>query len=270
MRRDLARTELERARTALTRGDRPEALRAAGRAVALDPHAREPAELVARLMLEPPEDTPPEVEQELLAIDLADMTQQARRGGLTMLGVLLFLPFMYFAGLHEPWYIVTLCALVAIDVAMTRFVDERTVRVCVWLAVVTNAGVLAVLAHEMTPLLVAPSVAIITSGLLAASPRLRPVWLLYLMTVAPILALWGLELIGWLPRTIEVVGDSLVMHAATTRIEASAGLLGLALWVIAGPAIAIALTHWIKRDRARLQRTLQLQAWQLRQLVPRA
>jgi serine/threonine-protein kinase len=268
MRRDLSRAELDRARDALARDDRVEALRAAGRAVALDPRAREPAELVARLMLEPPKEMPQEVEQELTAIDEADTQRQADRGRRAMLLTVLFLPFMYFSGLKDTWFIVALCVLVGTDMVMTRFM--ATSMRATWVAIAVSSGFVLLLAHAMTPLLVAPGMAAIVGGLLAAMPRLRPVWLLYAILTVPLLALWGVQWLGWLPRSIEVVGDSLVLHSAATQLDASWGLPGLALWLLAGPAIAIGLARSILRDRQRLQRALQLQSWQLRQLVPHA
>src|SRR5205823_4534286 len=74
LRRDLAKSELAAARTALKAGnsttERRDALRAAARALALDPTNREPADLVGHLMLEPPAEVPEEVERELEVLDL--------------------------------------------------------------------------------------------------------------------------------------------------------------------------------------------------------
>src|ERR1700733_2280351 len=69
LRKELARSELAAARAALDGGSgavqRSAALRYAARALALDPTDREPADLVGRLMLQPPFDAPAEVEGEL-------------------------------------------------------------------------------------------------------------------------------------------------------------------------------------------------------------
>jgi serine/threonine-protein kinase len=272
LRRDLARADLDRARDALACNDRAEALRAGSRAIALDPHAREAAELVARLMLEPPEQAPPEVEQELLAADLADMRRQASRTGLSGLGLglLLLVTLTYFAGLHDTWYIATLVGMVVLAVVSTRIVVDWPVNWLVWRTIAANTLVLVVIALATTPILIAPGVAVLTAGLLAARPRLRPIWLIYALSVAAMLVPWGLEVIGYLPRTIDVTGDGLVLHLATTRLDGSVALAGLALWVVYGPALALILTRSIFRDRSRMERSLHVQAWQLRQLVPRA
>ncbi|MBA2542601.1 MAG: serine/threonine protein kinase, partial [Deltaproteobacteria bacterium] len=70
-RRELAKIALASARESLARpeSDRRGALRAAARALALDPEAKEPAELVGRLMLDPPTQVPPEVDEEVAAIE---------------------------------------------------------------------------------------------------------------------------------------------------------------------------------------------------------
>jgi serine/threonine-protein kinase len=270
LRRDLAKTEVDTAREALARNDRVGALRAAARALALDPHSREPAELVGRLMLEPPKATPPEVEHELLELDHADSRQQMRRSGVAIAAAALFLPVMYFAGLHDTWYLVALSAVIVGGAVLAKVFQTRTGVAPLWLSITFASAFILVLAWELTPVLVAPGVAIIMGSLLAARPMLRRIWLLYALIVAAMLAPWGLQELGWLPRAVEVVGNTLVLHPPTSHLAATNTLVGLALWLLAGPAITILLTRAIVRDRGQLQRKLQLQAWQLRQLVPRA
>jgi len=74
MRKQLAADELAVARAALARGDdadaRRDAMRAAARALALDPTDRAPADLVGALMLQSPRETAPEGEVELERLGL--------------------------------------------------------------------------------------------------------------------------------------------------------------------------------------------------------
>src|SRR6185369_5489606 len=72
-RHELAGAHLEAARIAFAETDRATAMRAAGRALALDPSLTAAAELVARLMLEPPKTIPAEV---IKKIDEDDRTAQ--------------------------------------------------------------------------------------------------------------------------------------------------------------------------------------------------
>jgi serine/threonine-protein kinase len=269
LRRDLARADLDRAREALARNDRAEALRAAGRALALDPQARDTAELVTRLMLEQPAQTPSEVEHELQAAQLADIRRQSLRGGLAMFVILLFVPLMYLSGLHDTWYIATLIGADVLAVVLSRIFVVHTARWLMWPAIAIAMAVLVVVARETTPILIAPSLTIISASLLSTRARPRTVVLIYVLTVAAMLVPWGLEVMGYLPRTVEVVGDAVVLHAPTTHLVGSVTLPGFALWVIVAPAVAMTLTRQIARDHSRLQRSLHLRAWQLRQIMPR-
>jgi serine/threonine-protein kinase len=272
VRRELARSELERAREALARGDhadaRADAIRAAARALALDPHAREPAELVGRLMLEPPKDTPPEVEVELDAVDRADVRGQAVRAGWATLGFAVFLPVMYVAGLRDTWAHVTLGTLILGVFLSAWFVDNRRVYAHMVFACLADAVIVAVVAREMTPLLVAPGLTAIIAGLYANNSR-QPAWSLYLIFVAAALLPWLGEVVGVLPRTIEVVGHSLVLSASSDRLDPTMALLGLALWVASAPLFTVFLISSSAKARHRVERALHVQAWQLRQLVAR-
>jgi serine/threonine-protein kinase len=275
LRQELARDALARAHEALARGDasdaRRDAIRAAARALALDPHAREPAELVGRLMIEPPTDTPPEVEAELATQQRAALRQQARRGGIAMVGYLAFLPVLYAAGVREPWFIAAMGTITAVMIVARWSLVDRAPRAILIASVVANAALVALLARVMTPFLLAPSVAMVTGTVFAMVPQLgRVVWALYAIFAAAILMPFVAELVGVMASTVTFQGDAIVLHTAATRLDPTFTLAGLSLFVAIVLAIAIGLTRGIVNDRNRSQRALQLQSWQLRQLVPRA
>ena len=275
LRRELARDALASAHDALARGDasdaRRDAIRAAARALALDPHAREPAELVGRLMIEPPADTPPEVEAELATQQRAALQQQARRGGVAMFGYLAFLPVLCAAGVREPWFIAAMGTIVVVMIASRRALVDRAPRAILIASVVANALLVAMLARVMTPFLLAPSVAMVTGTVFAMVPQLgRAVWALYAVFAAATLLPFVAELVGFMSPTVSVHGDAIVLHTAAARLDPTFTLAGLSLFVVIVLAIAIGLARGIVNDRNRSQRALQLQSWQLRQLVPRA
>jgi hypothetical protein len=113
LRRRLASEHVAAAQRAHDRGDDVEARRRAmseaGRALALDPGAAEAAALVGRLMLEPPRVTPPEVQDELRALDAA-VRREARRAIGTFGAYLLALPLLLWNGIDHPTIIAVIYA----------------------------------------------------------------------------------------------------------------------------------------------------------------
>jgi serine/threonine-protein kinase len=269
MRKQLAQTELERAHDALAKNANTDALRAAARALALDPKAREPAELVGRLMLEPPKETPPEVDVELGELENAEARGHAWRAGIATLGYVGFLPLMYAAGLRDPWYLGTLAGLAALSLVVTSMVSRQGRFGLTYVGLLANVGLVITLARVLSPLLIAPAVAAITSGLFALVPHINP-WKIYAAFAGALLFAWVGELLGWLPQTTFVSGGGLVLHAATDHLDPTFTLIGMTLWLLAAPAFALVLCRALLVDRQRMQRSLQIQSWQLRQLVPRA
>src|SRR6185436_421118 len=85
LRKQLAAAAFETARDALAAGERKTAIRAAARSLALDPQASAPAELVGRLMIEPPTEMPPEVEREIAGLDRESMSAQIKIGSVATL-----------------------------------------------------------------------------------------------------------------------------------------------------------------------------------------
>ncbi len=221
-------------------------------------------------MLEPPAETPPEVEHELAAIDRESMRHQARRGGVASLAVLGFVPLLYAAGLRETWWIMTMLVLTALVFAasrnIVRFPSQRTL----WSAIAANMLIVALASRIVSPFLIAPAAVIMLAMLFAMQPIVRHVLLLWAGFVAAVLVPWACELLGWLSPTTTFVGDHMILTAPAAHFEPVFAQLTLALFVTALPALAIGLARSVALDRRRMQRALQIQAWQLRQLVPRA
>ncbi|MBA2542522.1 MAG: serine/threonine protein kinase, partial [Deltaproteobacteria bacterium] len=102
LRKQLASDELTAARTALESSHLPAqhtaAIRAAARAIALDPTEREAVELVGHLMLQPPKQVPPEVDRELARLDDEELIKSTRIGLAAAISAALFVPILYWMG----------------------------------------------------------------------------------------------------------------------------------------------------------------------------
>jgi len=274
LRKDLARAALETARAALARGtgtaERTTALRAAARALALDPKAREPAELVGMLMLEPPAEVPPEVEREIETLEEAAMKSQARLSAFAIAGYFVFFPLLYWAGWREAWYLIAGPVLVTVLFGFALLLTRHSTAAIGWTTFGLNLLVILLLSRVMTPFLVAPGLALISAMIYAMHPIYRRVWIVALGSLAAVFAPLVAELTGLTSRTTRTIGPDIVFHTPTNHLDETVTMVGLVLFVTAIVVMAVLIARSLASNRTTIQRRLFLQAWQLRQLVPRS
>jgi serine/threonine-protein kinase len=273
LRKQLAREELEAARRALAAGDRPEhrreAMRAAARALALDPTSGEPADLVGALMLQAPAETPAEVAAELEHDDLAALKTSARFGTLAATAYLLFFPLLYWIGFREPWYLIAGPAISVVIIAAEVVIAPRNPFVSGYIAVTGNLVMFALFGWMVSPVVIGPGPAIIMITLLVAHRRLIPPWLLAAVTVLAILAPWMYQFAhGDVP--VDVAGTTMLVHTAATALRQVPTLVRLGVYLVALAALATVLSLSQHDEQRAVRRKLQLQRWQLEQLVPRS
>jgi serine/threonine-protein kinase len=273
LRKQLARAELEAARAALGSGagaiGRRDALRAAARALALDPTDRESADLVGRLMIEPPAETPREVERELEHLDLDALKTSARFGTVAAVAYLAFFPILYWVGFRETWYLVAGPAIAIAIIWTEIIVAPQNPFVSGYLAIAGNLIMFALFSWMVSPIVVGPGPAVIMVTLLAAHRRLIRPWLLAALTAAATLSPWIVQWAGMSAARTTVVGGDIVLHTAAHELDPSSTMIGLVAYLIALVGLAALLSQLQDTDRRGQRRALQLQSWQLRQLVPR-
>jgi serine/threonine-protein kinase len=260
-RQELALAHFEAARAAFV-ADRATAMREAGRALALDPSLTAAAELVARLMLEPPKTMPPEVSK---AIDNDDQTAQrrnARLGARVYLAFSLFLPILFSGSLTGST--LALIACTAVSGILLRFHERPQ------LVSIVNIIMITILARMFSPLFLAPGIAAVITLALVHSPTYRTAaatWGFALAMVLAVLVPLVAEQVGVLSPTMTIDTAYVSFRSPDVRLSGTQGLVGLtgsAIMVIVAAAW-VGSTLW-KTQRA-LRQTLHLQAWQLGQLV---
>jgi serine/threonine-protein kinase len=267
-RRALAAEQLAKAREALANDDRATAMRAAGRALGLDPDS-DAALLIGSLMVEPPRELPAEVKEGLDRLDAAVMRRQARLGSVAVAGVIMLLPFSMFMHVKSWWLVLAMLALVLLSVgvlahaARQEWPDTR-------LHFLTGIAAQVVMARLFSPFLVLPaSAAAMMAGWLSFPPRLdHPVRPLVLGCLGPAVAL-VLELGGVVSPTWHLRGHSLELTSAAFDMSSPAfvALLIAALFqLIVGNGL---FTRGIALERRAAMRQIELQAWHLRKLVER-
>ncbi len=276
LRRGLARDHLSRARAAFAASDAPDnrrtAMREAAGALALDPALDGAAELVARLMLEPPKETPREVLDEMHAANVLEARGVARAGFWSVIGALGFLPLLWWIAPADSIVVPYLAAMFTV-VGVIGFHAMRAAFPKPGLLVLANTVIVISLARLFSPILIAPGIAASLAMAMAITPRFSllgsPVTIALLMAMGvggPLL----LERLGVISHTMTVDPAGVLFHppALSGELEGPTILVG-AIYAIALVVGAAFAGHQMRTRAQDATRHLQLQAWQLRQLVPR-
>jgi serine/threonine-protein kinase len=276
LRRNLAKDHLARATEAFGHVDdedaRRTAIREAGRALALDPTLAAAADLVGRLMLEPPRTIPHEVEVEV-ELDTATIVRRTAKAAIVAyFGYFAFLPLFFWVGVREPLYIVAMVGCCLANVAILGHHARANTKFHPYLLAAGSALLVLVLARMFSPFLVAPGTAAVTALGLMFGPayvtRRSALAMIAVMSSAVLLP-WLAETAGWISKTLTVNAAGVNMDSpamGTSSIPSQCILVGYTIALV-----TIAVTMGIsRRDAERsARRTLHLQSWHLRQLVPR-
>jgi len=275
-RRDLARTHLDGARSAFAASDsadnRRTAMREAAAALALDPALGGAAELVARLMLEPPRETPPEVTEAMAKDDVRDAKEVARAGMWAVISSLMFIPLLWWIAPHGTFSVPMLMIFLLLDgVVAIHAVRAATPRP--GLVIIANTIIIIVLARMYSPILIAPGVAALLAMAMVLTPKFSflgsPITIGILMgggIAGPLL----LEQMGVLSTTMSVSPAGVLFNAPAIsgNLEGPTIMVG-ALYAMSLVVGAVVAGYQMRARALGSAHHLHMQAWQLRQLVPR-
>ena len=272
-RRALSVVELASAQAALVGGDvarRAEAIRSAGRALALDPESRDAAALITRLMLEPPAQQPQQLSRDLAASESAMQQKQGRVAVKSLIAVLVFLGVASLTGLRSVPVILGIAGWASLVLLVAFTISRRPARPNeMWIIAVGNVVLGALLSRLFGPLIITPVVSCIMAVSLTSYPQLMAharivIAMLVLAWLGPVL----LEYAGVLAPTWTVIDGAVVStsHAVELSSTATSALL------IFGNCMAImvigAFANALARSRREAQRSVEIQAWTLKQLLP--
>ena len=270
-RREMANDLVFVARAAMNEGQRAEAMRSAGRALALDAESTEAAEIVTALILQPPEVPPPEVQEALRAADEASISKHARTSVLAYIVLASFLPLASWNGVRQWSVIISIVVVAALlGGAAVRFVlRPRVSPVMLVLYALGNAGLMALLMRTISPWTFVPAVTCIMIMSMMAYPLFssRP-WILIAVFVIGFCTLIALEVRGVLTPGWEIRDGVLAIHGLA--LEITSGTTLMLLFVASVATIVMAGVHAAATYRAgrQAQQQLVMQAWHLQQLLP--
>ncbi len=261
------------ARSSMNEGRRAEAMRAAGRALALDPESREAAEIVTTLMLQPPDESPPEVTEALREADAAAVSKHARTSVLAYIVLASFLPVAGWNGVRD-WNVILGIFGVSVVLGLFALGFVMRPRVSFYVLMVYalgNAGLLFLLTRAMSPWTFVPAIMciVIMSKMAYPAFAMRP-WIMIAIMVVGFSIVVGLEVRGVIAPGWEIRDGALVLHGMALTIKSGTTMLLLYVGSIA--TIAMAGIHAAASYRAgrQAQQQLVIQAWHLRQLLPAA
>ena len=272
LRKSLAATHLDAARAALAAGDggaeRATAMREAGRAIALDPHGKEAAQLVGRLMLEPPREVPPEVTARVAHIEEETTRKKARVIAIVMFSFLLFVPAFAWLGIRSVPLVGLFASVALLTGVLTVIVAfGRRITIASMYALATmNSCLIGTIAHLFSPFLIAPWIAALSAVLFVLDARVR--WhVICLMLSSAVLVAWLLELLGVVPRTMSSVGGDLLVHSEMLAIRLPEAEIVLASALVLLVWFGGLIANGVAAAQRGALRSIELQAWHLRQLV---
>jgi serine/threonine-protein kinase len=260
------------ARAQMNEGNRADAMRAAGRALALDPESAGAAELVTTLMLEPPKEPPPELQTALRDAEDSGIRRHARTAILAYMALASFLPIAMWNGIRK-WNVVVGVAVVACVMAAAAFrINRRGAPSNAFMIAYALGNVLlmGMLTRMAGPFTCVPAITCVSIMSVMAYPLFTVrSWILIVMMTTGFVVSILLEIEGYLPRTWEIQNGVLISHAGALSLR---GDPTLAMLMIASLlTIVIAGVHAARIYRAGRDARLQLvtQAWHLRQLLPK-
>jgi hypothetical protein len=273
VRKELAQHHLASARAGLERaGDeaRREAMRAAGRALALDPTSVEAADLVTRLMLEPPEEVPAEVEQHLEEMDTETARSHGKVAALSVLGYLAFVPLLLWSGVRDVTFVIAFAALSLISAGQVMLMlrNEKITAAPLYLNAAINALLIGVVCRMTGPFIIAPALVLVTLMAYASHPRFGKIPILAGILSASVLVPWGLELLGVLEKTYAFDGGTLTLSSSVVQFSSVPVQLAMAAVLVSLIGVVAVLTRGLAMRQRDAARKVELHAWQLRQIVP--
>jgi serine/threonine-protein kinase len=272
-RRELAAREVAAAREELASGDparRASAMKAAGRALALDPESRDAADLISRLMLEPPRDPPPALRAELAASEIAVQRRQGRVATWSFAAVLAYLGAAAWNGLTDWVLIGAIAAFTLVLASAAYLVSRRAMPSYVMLLVSCgNALLVALMSRAFGPLLVVPAVTCVMALSLTSYPqnidRARVVIaLLAIGWLGPVALEWA----GVLVPTWQVVEGAVISTSSMIEIGGAPTAALLVFANLAAIVVSGLFANALAVSRRDAQRQSEIREWHWKQLLP--
>jgi hypothetical protein len=131
-----------------------------------------------------------------------------------------------------------------------------------------NALLIAVVCRIVGPLIIAPTLVITTLMAYSSHPRFGKIWILAAILSAAVIIPWALELAGVLDSTFEFTNGAIVLTSPVVNFSSTPTQLAFAMLMVSLVGVVAVLSRALAMRQRDATRKLELQAWQLRQIVP--
>ncbi len=274
-RKELVRHHIDEARAALAHGDgeddRKIAMRAAGRALALDPTAHEAADLVTQLMLAPPRRVPSEVVAQLEHLDTAAARAQGKIGALAMTGYLWFVPLLWWTGIRDTRVVVAFALIALLSAGQIYWMSTRAriPRRGIYASACINAVLIALVCRIVGPFVIAPTLVLTTLMAYAIHPMFGRIRVVAAILTAGVAVPWILEVAGVVSPTYQFADGAMILTSPAVAFSAGPVQLAFAVLLALLVAIVAVLLRAMSTRQREVTQQIELQSWHLRQVVNR-
>jgi hypothetical protein len=222
-------------------------------------------------MLEPPRETPREVVAAMAAEDAHDARAIGGAGLWVVLAALLFVPLLWWIAPAGDIHVKLLLGVLVLDGGFSIYA-VRADPPRPEIAIIANTVIMILLARMFSPLLIAPGIAAALAMGMVLTPRYSwlgsPIAIGVLMAGALVVPL-VLEQLGVLSVTMSIDAAGVLFRAPVVSGAHAGVTVGIgALYIIALILGAVIAGHQMRNRSIATQRSLHLQAWHLRHLVP--
>jgi serine/threonine-protein kinase len=272
-RRAMAAQQLERAHAALAEGTtkgRAIAIHAAGRALALDPDSTEASELVTRLIVEPPDPTPRELVDEIAREERKVTAQRSKASLLAYLSLYPFWLMFPFLGVKNWGWLIGIYVVVT-GMALYVYRLTKTGTFNIYIGLLGNLALATLWTRLAGPFILMP--VLLCGGLLAmttSSVLMTHRWLIAAWAAAAFAVPMALESVGVMKKSWAVTMTSIDGHSEIFGMAGTIGdlsLIGANILFVTMVGLIGVRVHKAAREA---KRTVLVQAWHLRHLLPNA
>ena len=249
---------------------RAAALRDVTTALGLDPeHAPARTTLVA-LLTTPPRGADAAIAAAHAPAALRSFRVAARTAMLALSTYLLYVPLVVWMGIRRPWVLATMAAAICTVIGVTYHYyrnPPRDLRLP-WLHLAASFVALTTGTWVIGPFMLLPTVVIATGTVYLAAFDERRMVLVIATMLAAVFLPFALQLAGALPASYVFADNSITLLPGMTDLPAVPTITFLLVTHAVVIGAALAFVRSLRRNALDAERRLQVQAWQLAQIVP--
>jgi len=267
-RRVLAAKLVVDGRSSLDTGDRADAVRLGGRALALDPNNEEAATLVMSLLTKVPDVVPPEVEAVVTEHERVAMRARSGRAFFPLIGIYLLTPFLTFLVVIDWLPLIGVFASIT-ALAAVAFINWRVRRVPIAIWLLGNVVACTMFTRLSGPFVLTP--VLICAMLMSASaqPWLNSRrWAIVIVLAVTVGMPFLLEYLGVFKQSW-VMTQNGVISQGTIFLRGHPSVWPLFFSNFAIITLVSVYAAGMSRDRRLAQRSLIIQTWHLGHLLPK-